>query len=212
MKLEELKTVNPEAFNRVIAKESEEYRDELNLIDQLDADFESVYKAMGWEDFEIRYTGFSSQGDGASFKFSNQNFSVLDNPLNLEEVYVSEETKVLLQSYYECLQTLKKDFNCVDFGIKFDNGRYCHENTMDIDGVCCEDSEEKSACDFEIEAEEYLNKTVLNVLREIAQKFYKMLEAEYDWHDLDNDEYVEFLVEHLDECVGTEYDQDGNII
>ena len=212
MKLEELKNVNPEAFAEVLKKEHTEYLEDVDLVEQLNADFESVYKAMGWEDFEIRYTGFASQGDGASFKFEYQNFSVLDNPLNLEDVYVSEETKVLLESYYGCLKTLKDDFNCVDFGIKFDNGRYCHENTMEIDGVCCEDSEEKSACDLELEAEEYLNKTVLPILREIAQKFYRTLEAEYFWHNLDNDEYVKFLIDYLDESVGTEYDENGEEI
>jgi hypothetical protein len=132
--------------------------------------------------------------------------------LNLEEVYVSEETKVLLQSYYGCLQTLKNDFMCYSFGIEFDNGRYCHENTMEIKSVGCEDSEGQSSSELVENAEKYLNETVLPILREIAQKFYRMLEAEYFWHDLDNDEYVKFLIDYLDESVEVEYDENGEEI
>jgi hypothetical protein len=39
-----------------------------------------------------------------------------------------------------------------------------------------------------------------------------MLEAEYFWHNLDNDEYVKFLIDYLDESVGTEYDENGEEI
>ncbi len=157
-------------------------------------DFHSILKTIGFWNIESQFSGFWSQGDGASFsgKYSYEK-GCLDkikaeypNDKNLHDiVWMLVRAQKSVGYKYRC--TIKT------------SGRYCHENTME------------TYADFDYQSEEFYKKLYsvedefLNIFKDLARWFYKRLEDEYDY--LTSDEVVlETLKENK-----YEFNQDGSI-
>lgn len=118
------------------------------------------------KDKDVRYSGFWSQGDGASFKgyinFSNCNLG------QFIQCYPKDEAMLELANRWEAVASQLQE---VELVLGFNNPRYCHENTMSIDRYYVEDKEFNRVMTFGDE--------IITILRGFAQQLYKQLEAEY---------------------------------
>ena len=116
----------------------------------------------------VRYSGFWSQGDGASFKgfvnFSNCNIG------QFEKCYPTDEAMLDLAKRWE---SVAAELQEVELKLGFHHHRYCHENTMETEDWYAED-------DQRLKIEE-LEDEVLDILKGFAQQLYTQLEAEYNY-------------------------------
>lgn len=135
---------------------SQEFFDEFIIEDMMEE-----LKNQGVEDPKIRYSGFSSQGDGASFTGRVRDVGAfLGRELNRHEKFVLEQTSVNLvanSSRYYHESTVTTDFK---FG-------YSHTFDNQLSKL------EKIACELESE----INDKRLNLCHE----FYRRLESEYNY-------------------------------
>lgn len=115
---------------------------------------------------DVRYSGFWSQGDGASFKgivnFSNCNIG------QFIQCYPKDEAILELANRWE---SVAAELQEVELKLGYYNHHYCHENTMII-GEWYTDG-------GEWEKIENLEDEVISILRGFAQHLYTQLEAEY---------------------------------
>ena len=161
------KTYNVFTFEELTEEQKDKainnYRD-INTED-VDADvwvieeWEEKLQRQGFEDAKINYSGFWSQGDGASF----------DCSVNLEQFIKGRR----------CITEYKKQldaFNDGDISIAItNNGHYCHEYTMQIDII--EDYNELIT--------DKLEQFILEEARDQARKTYKALEDNYNYQSSD---------------------------
>ena len=117
--------------------------------DIIDTDWKPVLEAVGFENPVIGWTGFSNQGDGASFT-SDCNLSKLvdwfTKPVEASQVY--DETNLLPWLNYKLSNVLNipnegqkiipdfeklKDESGITLKIKRKNNRYYHEHTCELD-------------------------------------------------------------------------------
>ena len=147
---------------------SQEFFDEFIVNDLLEE-----LKNLGVEDPKIRYSGFSSQGDGASFTGRICDVGAfLGRELNRHEKFVLEQT---------------------DINLVTNSSRYYHENTVTVDfnfaySNYCENQLsklEKIACELESE----INDKRLDLCHE----FYRRLESEY-YYQMSEDSFKEYCV------------------
>jgi hypothetical protein len=179
-------------------------------------DFEGDLKELGVGDVEVSYSGFYSQGDGASFTgdvFDTKIFMSKALGLkNSEFLDMGEEEKPedegsrlradLLDIGFDTREKLTPD----NFMIKIErtSNRYSHENT--IEGrVDIEDIPE--SLQDEIDIDEYENQIMESVTdwaRSTSKDLYRKLERYYD--NLRSDEEVKETI------IGNDYkfDKDGN--
>jgi hypothetical protein len=125
---------------------------------------------LGYEDVEIRFSGFHSQGDGASFTAK----------INLEKWINHDKearSKFLTLNQYDISAWI--DTNCV---------RSCHENTMSA----CTDME-AGAPETMLDLENELQETLEKEAKELAQDIYRTLASDYD--SLTSDEAVKETIE-----------------
>jgi hypothetical protein len=180
-------------------------------------DFEGHLKEFGVGDVEVSYSGFYSQGDGASFTgdvFDTKIFMSKALGLkNSEFLDMGEEEKPedegsrlradLLDIGFDTREKLTPD----NFMIKIErtSNRYSHENT--IEGrVDIEDIPE--SLQDEIDIDEYENQIMESVTdwaRSVSRDLYRDLENYYD--DLMSDESVEDTILAND----YKFDKDGNL-
>ena len=117
----------------------------------------------------VRYSGFWSQGDGASFKgfvnFSNCNIG------QFEKCYPTDQTMLELAKRWESVASQLQE---VEVELGYNYLRYCHENTMTIGAWYVDDDEQWSMI-------EDLEDEVLDILRGFAQQLYTQLEDEYNY-------------------------------
>ena len=140
-------------------------------------DWEGVYEdaknigaLIGIEINDIYFSGFSSQGDGASF---TGRYSYVKGGVKALKEYASMDTE--LHRIVDALQAVqRKNFYKVRTKIMVD-GRYCHSNTM------CFENLENPYVD--------VNSDVEQLLRDFADWIYCQLENEYDYQT--SDEYIE---------------------
>lgn len=127
------------------------------------------------KDKDVRYSGFCSQGDGASFKgivnFSNSNIG------QFESCFPTDEVMLELAKRWEAIASQLQE---VELKLSFNCHRYCHENTMTIEDWFAED-EHWDVEDSKWEKIEELEDEVLQILRGFATQLYRQLEAEYDY-------------------------------
>lgn len=149
---------------------------------------------LGFEDIDIKFRGFWSQGDGCSFTAKRINICSLILNINIDKY------KRLFDLYCG---------SCIDMygSVERSSSYYCHENTVflniqweDVEGqVCLNYFNIHDLFDsFEKEAGEYV--------KNLCCSIYKDLEQEYD--DLMSDECIIDYIENN----GYDYDIDGNII
>jgi hypothetical protein len=137
-------------------------------------DFKTILELLGYSDIKTFFTGFWSQGDGASFSAT---FSI---PQNAEELQQRLDTlRDYAPTFFENTG-LEQDFLALDFKEELQdeetsiqitqNGRYCHENTM--------------YCD---------NKDLQEFSRYLAARYYRDLEKTHEY--LTSREAIEDTIE-----------------
>lgn len=124
-------------------------------------DFVYQLEAIGFSNIEINFSGFSSQGDGASFTASD---------IDVEKFLKSCDE----WERFTALHGLIFDGELVAKISRIGN-YYCHENTVDSDIECWNHTEEQGKDILELSV--YVRDFVRNKSREI----YKVLNEEYDY-------------------------------
>lgn len=144
----------------------------------------------------IYCSGFSSQGDGASFDglwvyAENSVADVIAHAPNDVELLRIAQGLAVIQT-----AALLGDRGRVSACITA-RDRYCHSGTMSVD---CTHSADNPTCDDSVDYD--IEKEVTQLMRDFADWIYKQLEAEHDY--LTSDEHIdEYLAENT-------YDEDGN--
>lgn len=117
---------------------------------------------------DVRYSGFYSQGDGASFKgiinFSNSNIG------QFEKCYPTEEVMLELAKRWEKVAAQLQE---VELKLGFNCHRYCHENTVTTGEWYAEDDQWDKI--------EVLEDEVISILRGFARQLYAQLTDEYEY-------------------------------
>jgi hypothetical protein len=121
----------------------------------------------------ISYSGFSSQGDGASFKGY---YKYKKGACKALKAYAPKDEE--LQRICKTLQDAqKKVFYSATCNI-FQRGHYCHSGTMQIE-LDCKDNVSSELFDETEEA-------ILQALRDFADWIYRQLESQYDYENSDS--------------------------
>lgn len=138
-----------------------------------------VGELFGFDIHHTRFTGFWSQGDGASWdgyvRPQNAEFH------KIAEQYPDDQRLNAIAAELAPLALLGKTV----FEVTWSNGRYAHESTMDVYYISGELEEE--------ELDSTLFDNVTWAVREYAKWIYKKLEAEYEHQ---REEY-----ENIDSCL-----------
>jgi len=136
---------------------------------------------------DIRWSGFSSQGDGASFVGSYSH-----SPNSPARIRSEFPTDTALHAIADGLMTLQIGYRLAT-GHFFhadirQSGNYCHERTMSLADVTDDQTGEGVEGDWQ-EVETRL----IDLMRDFARWIYKSLEQEYDYRLSD---------ENIDERIG----------
>jgi len=134
---------------------------------------ETILEEMGFSNPKIAYSGFWSQGDGASFTCDNWGYK----KGMLDKIRKNCPTWSSLHLIAKELQSLsKKTGYTLEFSVYRTNHRYCHENTV--------------ACDFGYnEYDEKMREYVDYAVRWLCKTLYNSLEKSYD--DATSDKSIE---------------------
>lgn len=144
---------------------------------------------------DIAFSGFCSQGDGASFAGS---YSVAPNASALIREETDDKTLHDLADRLGTIQLTRRLQGAPALSATITtSGRYSHSNTMSVD-VNSEDDDDNHVDLGDLESD------ITHLMREFADWIYEQLEAEHDW--LHSDECVdEALAERI-------FDEDGDEI
>jgi len=153
--------------------------------------------------YDICWSGFWSQGDGAS----------IEGEWNLEDVKdvvecvksnfpQDEELNKMAENFAETIDGLTVEFVSIK---RMYFTRYCHENTLGVENYQLKDEYDEEYEAYEEDAKrdaEY----ILDIMKELSGWLYARLEKSYDYQDSD-----EAIMETL---IANEYefDEDGNIV
>ena len=174
-------------------------------------DYAQKCEAAGFHDPEFSFSGFWSQGDGASFK-CNYSFTG-DEALQFLDQSDTDAFIVLCARFrFEGEQLPKLHLTG---SIDNRNNHHSHSNTMSIDydrvelelpldGVASELAD--AASEFEERVGYYPFKGILEAARDIAQDLYRSLEKEYEYQT------SEEQVAETSEANDWLYDENGRII
>lgn len=175
-------TINIYEFNELpdAAKEKaiQYFRNSLEFDVELDY-YADMLSEKGFERSQISYSGFCSQGDGASFSCT----------IDIEKLFKGGKLTKYERVY---LELVRKGYVC---GIKIVQfGHYCHENTMSIE------SENHfyglKFPDYWFDAFDDVLAGILEEAKDQARQIYKNLEADYDYQR--SDEYIIQMIEAND--------------
>jgi len=144
---------------------------------------------------KVMFTGFSSQGDGAMFVGS---YSYKKGGCKALAAYAPEIPAEVTAIAAELQELQKKHGYRIFARMSHDNGRYYHENSMDVD--TWDTVTEESGKFYSNGAEVELTK----ILRRLAKWIYRTLEKNYD--GLTSDETVKETIE-ANAC---EFTEDGD--
>ena len=157
-------------------------------------------EALGLENVEISFSGFWSQGDGASFTAR-----VNDIPAFIKTIGVTDEIlPKVLESFEEVYE----------MRIVRTDSRYFHENTVRFEIEEMDDTELVIMSGFGIgDITVDLNETLEEIglekkasewVKSKSKEIYRKLEKAY------NDEFSEEAAEEWVDSIGMEFDEDGN--
>ena len=163
----------------------------------------SALELIGFENAEIRFSGFCSQCDGACFK------STIDLPKLLAWLDDRIDTSEFGNWFdglhfdgfdlpaFQWLASSDDFLNSVDYRCEFTDSRYSHEYCARVSA-----NELGSHSDAIDEKIEQLRESIDSLRIALSRKIYRLLESEYEYHQ--SDEYV-------DECIqANEYEFDIN--
>ncbi len=131
----------------------------------------------GFEDAEIFFSGFWSQGDGASFKSSvNVHRFLKNHAMEICTNYVNNIFNL------RDLINATGNYQYIDLTAHIDqDGHYCHENTMYVTGYEYTIEEDDNISQQIQEFLEYkLEDWILEHARDLARDIYKCLESEHE--------------------------------
>jgi hypothetical protein len=181
---------------KIVQKEQEyisEYNDD-SWSDPIIEGFHEDMEALGLTDIDVEWSGFWSQGDGASFT---------------ARVYNSENKKFITEALG--LKVLDEVAENICISIRRESTRYSHHNTMtayvEVDG---DDEVEKDMGTGMIITIDVaaacgpIEEAAGNWARDRAKKLYDDLETSYN-EQFDEDNIIEDLIAR-----GEKYDLDGN--
>ena len=133
---------------------------------------ETILEEMGFSNPKIAYSGFWSQGDGASFTCDKWQYKK-GMLTNIKQSYPTWESLHLIAKELQSLS--KKTGYTLEFSIYRTNHRYCHENTV--------------ACDFGYnEYDEKIQEYVDYAVKWLCKTLYNSLEKSY--YDTTSDEAI----------------------
>jgi hypothetical protein len=165
-------------------KAIEDYRQgsaEYMNLDCETSEMKRLLEMFGFNDVKVYYSGFCSQGDGASFTGSYKH--VVGGLKAVKEEFTGTWFKDVIE-YLELLEAInKKCFYSLLYRID-SRGNYCHANTMNIHYI----DDYRGNRDFSKYEDE-----LLEYVRGIGNTFYSMLEKSYDGYlsieNIENNEY-----------------------
>ena len=157
-------------------------------------------EALGLDNVEIAFTGFWSQGDGASFTAR-----VNDIPAFIKTIGVTDEILPKVLAAFEEVYEMR---------IVRTDSRYFHENTVRFEIEEMDDTELILMSGFGIgDITVDLNETLEEIglekkasewLKAKCKEIYRKLEKAYD------EEFSEEAAEELIDSIGMEFDKEGN--
>jgi len=151
---------------------------------------------------DLRWSGFSSQGDGASFSGSYYHAPNASAKIREER---PEETA--LHAIADGLQAIQVGYRLLSghtVNAKISkNERYSHEMTMQIDTL--EDSDTGEELEWG-DSYSAIEKRILELMRDFARYMYESLEAEYDYRQ--SNECIDEILKDGD----YQFDEDGDRI
>ena len=160
-------------------------------------DQKDILNKLGFADPEIYFTGFYSQGDGASFTGEYTGYNKKEI-LELKNEYPQDkELHEIIDRFLDFNVCIEENY---DIYVKIDkNHMYCHEETMYIN---------QAYIDLPLpdDDEEDIEYTFIELCKDIARYFYEWLKKDYEY--LESDESV------LETILLNDYifDEDGNIL
>ena len=162
--------------------------------------FQEELEAIGFSNTDVRFSGFWSQGDGASFTGDWDSAKMLAvKELKEKGIELSDWAVELRRVLKGNLKDLKTKY--ATFSIKRTSHHYCHENTVDIFYAEYWNSKKKEQYGIPPEQED----DILEGCRTAMKAMYRILEKEYDY--LTSDEAVEETLS-VNEY---KFDKDGKI-
>ncbi len=160
----------------------------------VEEDSKYIGKMLGIDVTKLYWTGFHSQGDGASFegtyKFKAGAVEAIKAEMPTDEKIhlIAEDLEFFYNKYNETFELVApKDIpEHTYITVKCDRSHYCHANTMDFE-IANDEYETSPFVD-----DDYLE-VVGNSLRDFANWIYKRLNDAYDYQNSDEgmDEYFE---------------------
>ncbi len=154
--------------------------------------FETILKVIGFCNIKTQFSGFHSQGDGASFsgRYSYEKGCLT----KIKNEYPAEDELFdIVQKIIDLQKLVGYKYRCT---IKT-SGRYCHEYTMSVFG------------DFEYLSQGFYEKLYsledkfLDAFRDLARWWYRSLNDEYD--------YLTSEVSIIETLRCNEFSEDGTI-
>ena len=155
--------------------------------DDVISNFEAESRAVGFDDIKVRFSGFYSQGDGASFTGSFNGRERNFDADNSDFAWGDDLNKLV-------------EFTSYSFLIESIDHMYAHENTVTISDLM---KWEKNEWVDTTDAEDPVYAELTKILRSIMQSLYRELEHEYE--GLTSDESVIDALENT----GHEFLEDG---
>ena len=160
---------------------------------------------MGFEDADIRFSGFWSQGDGASFT------ARCDNQKVLNTLFLCNEKNIADLKQWRLWFELVENGPYINFDIKRNYSRYVHE--FSVEGVVDEDfsgftnkiyeglnekGQKYYTSKFDQKVNwEYLKDMFNEFVRDICREIYSSLEKEYEYFT--SDSYLKEWLKESDE-------------
>ena len=158
--------------------------DGINWYDYIADDFHETLELLGFSDIESLFSGFCSQGDGASFTAVWYSEHIVDNP----DKWPSLKDFEYFKPFMDTLLKLDGEAKIERYG-----SRYVHELSCFVD------------VEYVANGEKGELESVLEELRlECCHRYYRQLEAEYD--HLTSDAVIKDYLLDLD---GVKYTEHG---
>lgn len=213
MRIKEIKLYQ---FNELSEKAKEKARDWWREASADDNWYEStiddcieILKHLGYDDVKIAFSGFWSQGDGASFTgwWRARDVESLEK---IKESYPPHKSNKELLEIAEEICSIAKQYPATRVEIKKGPGSnfYCHENTVSFENYdeeeCFTQEQNIDGADVPV-VDTTSEANFAELSRDLMRWIYKQLEKNYEWQNAD---------EQVDEAIeanGYEFTEDGVI-
>jgi hypothetical protein len=167
----------PEGVKKNVLEKNRHINTDYEWYDFLFDDWKEKLEAIGFENPNISFIGFYSQGDGASFTCKN---------VDVVRFLTSQKKK---GEFKNILKAIKGNTHEINVAIERINHHYGHEYTVTVNTeiVYYGDGEPEKYAALETE-EGGLQELVIETARSLMRKIYRELEKEYEY--LTSDEAV----------------------